>query len=76
MRILVLGVLLFGVAGCSLPPPSLAQRQAAARDQRTGGEPNASGPRGVLATSAPGDDVASPLRCRPDGQDTYCTRGR
>jgi len=76
MRVLLLGVLLCGLIGCTLPPPSPAQRTAAAYDSRSGGKPNAPSPRGILATSGPGDDVASPLRCLPDGQDTHCTRDR
>ncbi len=59
------------LAGCGLPPPTAEQRRQAAYDvPRTSPHP-----RGFIASSPPGDFSATPLRCRPNGEETICTRG-
>jgi hypothetical protein len=58
------------LASCGLPPPSAEQRRQAQYDVPQDG-PH---PKGYIASSPPGDFSANRLRCRPNGEDTVCTR--
>jgi len=70
MRLIPICAALALLAGCGLPPPSAEQRRQAQYDVPQNG-PH---PQGFIASAPPSDFSANPLRCRPNGEDTVCTR--
>ncbi len=65
MRYPIAGLIALCLASCTAPSQSALQRAAA---------PPPPGPQGILSSAPPADSSFYPLRCLPDGPDTFCKR--
>jgi hypothetical protein len=68
LRLIPCAVML-AMAACAGPPGAARPHAAANAD---GAAPT--GPRGIVSSFPPADNSFVPLRCKPDGPNTICTR--